>query len=62
MQRLPLDNVICLPLDHVMLGMEYGDVARYVSTCFDVLLPYFHGATAFQRYRGILGNDIENNL
>ena len=57
MQRLPLDNAICLPLDHVIVGMEYGDVARYVSTCFAALHP-FYGAQQRFSVTGDFGGDV----
>ena len=39
-----LPIMVFLPLDNAIVGMEYGDVARYVSTCLDALLSFFHGA------------------
>ena len=53
--NVSLSIMVFLPLDHVIVGMEYGDVARYVSTCLDAPPSLFMGATAFQRYRGFLG-------
>ena len=54
--NVSLSIMVFLPPDNVIVGMEYGDVARYVSTCFAALPSLFSwGATAFQRYRGFLG-------
>ena len=46
MQRLPPDNVVFLPLDHVIVGMEYGVWRRSTLRLylFDIQHYYFHGA------------------
>ena len=35
--NVSLSIMVFLPPDHVIFGMEYGDVARYVSTCHGIL-------------------------
>ena len=35
--NVSLSIMVFLPPDHVIVGMEYGDVARYVSTCRGIL-------------------------
>ena len=52
---LPLDHVICLSPDHVIVGMEYGDVARYVSTCLIHRIIIFMGRNSVSALQGILG-------
>ena len=48
MQRLPLDNVVFLPLDHVMLGMEIwrrSTLRLYVSWNFvfgAIIIGFYH--------------------
>ena len=37
--NVSLSIMVFLPRDYVIVGMEYGDVARYVSTCRGILFP-----------------------
>ena len=50
--------MVFLPLDHVIFGMEYGDVARYVSTCLMHRHYYFHGAQQRFSVTGDFGGDV----